>query len=399
MIFLTQPDNIETSGSEVPDSINTKASPAQPDKIETSAAASLVEALAKSEGSTISEKNKSMNCLSLSTNEEHAELEVEDHLEYRVNRMLGGKADAVKEQLDVVRTDSPLVPQQLNEKSFADFPLEVQTKVIKKFKNINFRYNVSCMKTKGLLDETEDGKWVLKQEVDNAFALVKEKLPKMKKPIATILRGFGNATRFPQPGEVDGPERCAAANQGLVLLKEAIDKLITFRNVQHANYEFVKLCKLYDKSKTMKKIEAQKQFIAELEEDIATWIKRKSLLQSSKDKDRRAVLSQKIDDAKKEIEGHNKKLAKLQEEESLRRSVRLQKTPRSTSKSPHTVPLSDESGRASKRQRTLSTAIDSEESTGDSSAAAPGESAPGESAPGGESAPTKISSAVQTTQF
>ena len=58
MIFLTQPDNIETSGSEVPDSINTKASPAQPDKIETSAAASLVEALAKSEGSTISEKNK-----------------------------------------------------------------------------------------------------------------------------------------------------------------------------------------------------------------------------------------------------------------------------------------------------------------------------------------------------
>ena len=117
-------------------------------------------------------------------------------------------------------------------------------------------------------------------------------------------------------------------------------------------------------------------------------MKRKSLLQSSKDKDRRAILSQKIDDAKKEIEGHNKKLAKLQEEESLRRSVRLQKTPRSTSKSPHTVPLHDESGRASKRQRTLSTAIDSEESTGDSSAAAPGESAPAE-----------VASGVQTTQF
>ena len=123
-------------------------------------------------------------------------------------------------------------------------------------------------------------------------------------------------------------------------------------------------------------------------------MKRKSLLQSSKDKDRRAILSQKIDDAKKEIEGHNKKLAKLQEEESLRRSVRLQKTPRSTSKSPHTVPLSDESGRASKRQRTLSTAIDSEESTGDSSAAAPGKSAPG-----GKSAPAEVASGVQTTQF
>ena len=72
--------------------------------------------------------------------------------------MLGGKADAVKEQLDVVRTDSPLVPQQLNEKSFAEFPLEVQTKVIKKLKNTSSRYNVLSMKTKGLLDETEDGK-------------------------------------------------------------------------------------------------------------------------------------------------------------------------------------------------------------------------------------------------
>ena len=35
-----------------------------------------------------------------SDDEEHAELEVEDHLEYRVNRMLGGKADTVREQLD-----------------------------------------------------------------------------------------------------------------------------------------------------------------------------------------------------------------------------------------------------------------------------------------------------------
>ena len=53
-------------------------------------------------------REKSTNCLSLSTNEEHAELEVEDHLEYRVNRILGGKADAVKEQLDVVRMASAL---------------------------------------------------------------------------------------------------------------------------------------------------------------------------------------------------------------------------------------------------------------------------------------------------
>ena len=105
----------------------------------------------------------------------------------------------------------------------------------------------------------------------------------------------------------------AAANQGLVLLKKLLKTdYLPQRSTPTTNL----LCKLYDKSKTMKTIEAQKQFIAELEEDIAIWMKRKSLLQSSKDKDRRAILSQKIDDAKKEIEGHNKKLAKLQEEET-----------------------------------------------------------------------------------
>ena len=75
-----------------------------------------------------------------SDDDEHAELEFANHVEYKVSRMLGGKADAVKEQLDVVRLDSPLVPQQLNEKSFSDFPLEVQTKVIKKLKNINAQH-------------------------------------------------------------------------------------------------------------------------------------------------------------------------------------------------------------------------------------------------------------------
>ena len=82
----------------------------------------------------------------------------------------------------------------------------------------------------------------------------------------------------------------------------------------------------------MKKIEAQKQFIAELEEDIAIWMKRKSLLQSSKDKDRRAILSQKIDDAKKEIEGHNKKLAKLSTIASKKQKKRLRKKKTNTKK-------------------------------------------------------------------
>ena len=134
-------------------------------------------------------------------------------------------------------------------------------------------------------------------------------------------------------------------------MKDALEKMISYRNVQHANYEFVKIVKLYEKSKTVKKIDAQKQFISELEEDISIWKKRKSQIQ---DKDRKAILSHKIETAQKDIEGHEKKLAKLQEHETLRRSLRLQKTPRSASKSPRTLTPTNEAGGDLKRQRTLS---------------------------------------------
>ena len=137
--------------------------------------------------------------------------------------------------------------------------------------------------------------------------------------------------------------------------KDWLEKMTSYRNVQHANYEFVKIVKLYEKSKTVKKIDAQKQFISELEEDISIWKKRKSLLKDNKDKDRKAILSHKIETAQKDIEGHEKKLAKLQEHETLRRSLRLQKTPRSASKSPRTLTPTNEAGGDLKRQRTLST--------------------------------------------
>ena len=292
-----------------------------------------------------------------SDDDEHAELELENHVEYKVSRMLGSKPDAVKEQLAAVKSEAPFVPQQLHEKSFGELPLEVQTKTVKRLKNINFRYNVAYMTAKGLLAENENGKSVLQDEVAAAFNLVKEKLPKSKRQIATFLNTLIKATQFPQFDDPLGPERFANAIQAVVLLKDALEKMISYRNVQHANYEFVKIVKLYEKSKTVKKIDAQKQFISELEEDISIWKKRKSQIQ---DKDRKAILSHKIETAQKDIEGHEKKLAKLQEHETLRRSLRLQKTPRSASKSPRTLTPTNEAGGDLKRQRTLSM-VDNEE--------------------------------------
>ena len=91
----------------------------------------------------------------------------------------------------------------------------------------------------------------------------------------------------------------------------------------------------------VKKIDAQKRHISELTEDIEIWQTRRSQIQ---DKDRKAILSAKIADAQKDIEGHKKKLVDLQNREKLRRSLRLQQTPRSTSKSPRTLPPTDENG-------------------------------------------------------
>ena len=86
--------------------------------------------------------------------------------------------------------------------------------------------------------------------------------------------------------------------------------------------------------------------ISMLREDIEGWQERKS---ETNNKDLKEILSRRIQDAKKAIEGHQSKMEKLQERETLRRSLRLQQSPRSTSKSP--TPPTDESGDA-KRQRT-----------------------------------------------
>ena len=91
------------------------------------------------------------------------------------------------------------------------------------------------------------------------------------------------------------------------------------------------------------------------QEDIDTWQLRKS---TTNDKDEKAILSRKIETAKRAIEGHKSKMEKLQERENLRRSVRLQQSPRATSKSP--LPPTDEFGGDLKRPRTVST-VDEEE--------------------------------------
>ena len=109
--------------------------------------------------------------------DEHAELEHTNHVEYKVSRMLGSKPDAVKEQLAAVKSEAPFVPQQLHEKSFGELPLEVQTKTVKRLKNINFRYNVANMAAKGLLAGN------LCESIEAAFKLAEEKTPKFQKDI------------------------------------------------------------------------------------------------------------------------------------------------------------------------------------------------------------------------
>ena len=302
----------------------------------------------------------------------HADQEVHNHVQYKVGRMLGAKADAVKEQLDVVKSDAPFVPQQLHESFFIGLPHEVQQWIVKKFKNNGFRYSVPCMTGKGSLAKNENNMPVLLEEMNKSFQLAAEKMPQFTENIRDSLTFLKNASKFNpnDDGNTVQPETYSQTIQGLVLLKDGLEKLLTYRNVQHAYYEFVKIRKLYEKTKTMNKIDAQKRYISELEEDIATWRGRKG---ESEDKEIKAILSAKIADAQKDIEGHKRKLVDLQSREKLRRSLRNQKTPRSASKSPRTVPTMDENGdlkRASspmdeaggdlKRRRSLSM-VDAEE--------------------------------------
>ena len=254
----------------------------------------------------------------------------EDHTDYKVSRCLGMKADPVKEQVASVKIDAPAVPQQIHEESFHELNLEQQTKLVKRLKNLGFRYNVQHMTASGLLAEEENGVPVLRSEMSALLETVKDKMPEMAEALVIFTKGLEAVTAYPEDLSVD-PDTYARKCQGLVVLKDWLETLITFRNVQHANYEFVKIVKLYEKSKAEKKIAAERKNISMLQQDIDAWQERKS---AANDKDEKAILSRRIENAKKAIEGHQSKMEKLQERETLRRSLRLQQSPRSTSKSP-----------------------------------------------------------------
>ena len=264
------------------------------------------------------------------SDDEYVNQDPEDYTDYKVGRRLGLKADPVKEQVASVKMDAPYVPQQINEKSFNELTLELQTKTTKKFKNLNFRYNEQNMTANGLLNVDENGVPVLRNEMSALLETAKHKMPEMAEAIEIFTQALDAATAYPEDLSVD-PDAYACKCQGLVLLKEWLEKLIRFRNVQHAYKEFVKIVKLYEKSKAEKKIAAEMKNISMLQEDIEGWQERKS---ETNDKDLKEILSRRIQDAKKAIEGHQSKMEKLQERETLRRSLRLQQSPRSTSKSP-----------------------------------------------------------------
>ena len=44
--------------------------------------------------------------------------ELEDHMDYKVSRSFGVKADPVKEQVATIKMDAPYVPQQVHEETF-----------------------------------------------------------------------------------------------------------------------------------------------------------------------------------------------------------------------------------------------------------------------------------------
>ena len=201
------------------------------------------------------------------------------------------------------------------------------------------------MTASGLLATDDDGVPVLRKEMSVMVETVKDKLPEIAEGIEIFTQALDTDTAYPANLSVD-PDAYARKCQGLVVLKEWMGKLILFRNVQHAYKEFVKIVKLYEKSKAEKKIAAERKHISMLQQDIDGWQERKS---ETNDKDEKALLSRRIEIANKAIEGHQSKMEKLQERETLRRSLRLQQSPRSTSKSP--TPPTDESGDA-KRQRT-----------------------------------------------
>lgn len=276
-----------------------------------------------------------------------------DHVAYKAARMMGGKTDLVKEEL--VKEDIPFVPQQLTEKSIQDFPNDVQAKTVKKIKNQNYRFNEGNMRGKGLLEVDEHGKNVVLAEAEELFEQASNKIPEASKAfVRDFIKGILDVTIYPvgPNGErsVD-EETYASVMQGVVLLIDALEKLVTFRNVEHAMYEFKKIIKSYEKSKHQKKIDSVQKLIDGFNDDVDHWKTKKAL---SQDKDEKETLNKKIANAEKEISTLENKISALKEREQLRRSARLKASPRVTGRKSPTP--NDGSGGDPKRQRLQSIA-------------------------------------------
>ena len=276
-----------------------------------------------------------------------------DHVAYKAARMMGGKTDLVKEEL--VKEDIPFVPQQLTEKSIQDFPNDVQAKTVKKIKNQNYRFNEGNMRGKGLLEVDEHGKNVVLAEAEELFEQASNKIPEASKAfVRDFIKGILDVTIYPvgPNGErsVD-EETYASVMQGVVLLIDALEKLVTFRNVEHAMYEFKKIIKSYEKSKHQKKIDSVQKLIDGFNDDVDHWKTKKAL---SQDKDEKEILNKKIANAEKEISTLENKISALKEREQLRRSARLKASPRVTGRKSPTP--NDGSGGDPKRQRLQSIA-------------------------------------------
>ena len=180
------------------------------------------------------------------------------------------------------------------------------------------------MRGKGLLEVDEHGKNVVLAEAEELFEQASNKIPEPSKAfVRDFIKGILDVTIYPvgPNGErsVD-EETYASVMQGVVLLIDALEKLVTFRNVEHSMYEFKKIIKSYEKSKHQKKIDSVQKLIDGFNDDVDHWKTKKAL---SQDKDEKEILNKKIANAEKEISTLENKISALKEREQLRRSARL----------------------------------------------------------------------------
>ena len=286
-----------------------------------------------------------------------------DHEKYIAMRQVGGKADTLKDAQPGVKKVMPFVPQQMWLEMFEKLPIEIQKYLIKRLNNSTQRFSEQYMSAKGYLDQNEHGKNAVLAEAEELFEQASNKIPEPSKAVVRdFIKGILDVTIYPvgPNGErsVD-EETYASVIQGVVLLIDALEKLVTFRNVEHAMYEFKKIIKSYEKSKHQKKIDSVQKLIDGFNDDVDHWKTKKAL---SQDKDEKEILNKKIANAEKEISTLENKISALKEREQLRRSARLKASPRVTGRKSPTP--NDGSGGDPKRQRLQSIAENGSSSSG-----------------------------------